>query len=119
MSEEITAAAVRILGTEEELLPALCTAAEAGLRARLRRDVDPEKECRECFVIAAALVAASTLLSAQAQGVTDFDAGQVSLRLKDPGDSMVRRADMIVFDDAELFLWGLCVEGGREDPWSS
>ena len=43
MSEEITAAAVRILGTEEELLPALCTAAEAGLRARLRRDVDPEK----------------------------------------------------------------------------
>ena len=35
--------AVRILGTEEELLPALCTAAEAGLRARLRRDVDPEK----------------------------------------------------------------------------
>ena len=35
MSEEITAAAVRILGTEEELLPALCTAAEAGLRARL------------------------------------------------------------------------------------
>ena len=82
MSEEITAAAVRILGTEEELLPALCTAAEAGLRARLRRDVDPEKECRECFVMAAALVAASTLLSAQAQGVTDFDAGQVSLRLK-------------------------------------
>ena len=84
MSEEITAAAVRILGTEEELLPALCTAAEAGLRARLRRDVDPEKECRECFVMAAALVAA--------QGVTDFDAGQVSLRLKDPGDSMVRGA---------------------------
>ena len=41
---------------------------------------------------AAALVAASTLLSAQAQGVTDFDAGQVSLRLKDPGDSMVRGA---------------------------
>ena len=33
--------------------------------------------------------------------------------------SLVRRADMIVFDDAELFLWGLCVEGGREDPWSS
>mgnify|MGYP004491912583 CR=1 FL=1 len=32
---------------------------------------------------------------------------------------LVRRADMIVFDDAELFLWGLCVEGGREDPWSS
>ena len=28
--------------------------------------------------MAAALVAASTLLSAQAQGVTDFDAGQVS-----------------------------------------
>lgn len=43
MSEEITAAAVRILGTEEELLPALCTAAEAGLRARLRPGRRPEK----------------------------------------------------------------------------
>ena len=92
MSEERTAAAVRLPATRPQTSPAPCTAAEAGLRARLRRDVDPEKECRECFVMAAALVAASTLLSAQAQGVTDFDAGQVSLRLKDPGDSMVRGA---------------------------
>ena len=71
MSEEITAAAVRILGTEEEL-PRSVHRSGGRLRARLRRDVDPEKECRECFVMAAALVAASTLLSAQAQGVTGF-----------------------------------------------
>lgn len=30
----------------------------------------------------------------------------------------VRRADEILFGDKPLFLWGLCVEGGPEDPWS-
>ena len=42
--------------------------------------------------ILSVIVFGAALLSAQAQGVTDFDAGQVSLRLKDPGDSMVRGA---------------------------
>lgn len=32
---------------------------------------------------------------------------------------LVRRADTIVFDDQRLFLWGLCVEGGRADPWNT
>ena len=30
----------------------------------------------------------------------------------------VRRADVIHFQDEPLFLWGLCVEGGPDDPWS-
>ena len=30
----------------------------------------------------------------------------------------VRRADLIFYRDAPLFIWGLCVEGGPEDPWS-
>lgn len=31
----------------------------------------------------------------------------------------VRRADVILFQDEPLFIWGLCVEGGPEDPWSA
>lgn len=32
---------------------------------------------------------------------------------------LVRRADTIVFQDERLYVWGLCVEGGREDPWTN
>lgn len=31
----------------------------------------------------------------------------------------VRRADVILFRDEPLFIWGLCVEGGPEDPWNA
>lgn len=31
---------------------------------------------------------------------------------------IVRRVDQIVYQDQVLYLWGLLVEGGREDPWS-
>lgn len=31
----------------------------------------------------------------------------------------VRRADRIYCKDEPLFVWGLCVEGGPEDPWSA
>lgn len=30
----------------------------------------------------------------------------------------VRRADVILYQDTPLFVWGLCVEGGPPDPWS-
>lgn len=32
---------------------------------------------------------------------------------------VVRRADAIVFRNERLFVWGLCVEGGGADPWST
>lgn len=32
---------------------------------------------------------------------------------------IVRRADAIWLRDKRLFYWGLCVEGGGEDPWTS
>ncbi len=31
---------------------------------------------------------------------------------------LVRRVDRILYRDQVLYLWGLLVEGGREDPWS-
>ncbi|MDR0889257.1 MAG: hypothetical protein LBM28_01245 [Oscillospiraceae bacterium] len=30
---------------------------------------------------------------------------------------LVRRADAITFQNERLYIWGLCVERGREDPW--
>lgn len=32
---------------------------------------------------------------------------------------IVRRVDNIIFRDQVLYLWGLLVEGGRDDPWSA
>lgn len=32
---------------------------------------------------------------------------------------IVRRADAIIFRGERLFIWGLCVEGGGADPWST
>ena len=34
-------------------------------------------------------------------------------------DYLVRRADPILVGDEALFIWGLCVRKGAEDPWSS
>ena len=30
---------------------------------------------------------------------------------------IVRRADRVIFRKEALFVWGLCVEGGEDDPW--
>lgn len=32
---------------------------------------------------------------------------------------IVRRADAIIYRNERLFIWGLCVEGGGADPWST
>ena len=32
---------------------------------------------------------------------------------------IVRRADPILVGDEALYIWGLCVRKGAEDPWSS
>lgn len=34
-------------------------------------------------------------------------------------DYLVRRADTLIFGDEALYIWGLCVKKGGEDPWSS
>lgn len=30
---------------------------------------------------------------------------------------IVRRADPILYRSERIFIWGLCVEGGGDDPW--
>lgn len=30
---------------------------------------------------------------------------------------VIRRADTVSFHGEDLFVWGLCVEGGGDDPW--
>ncbi len=32
---------------------------------------------------------------------------------------LVRRADTLLLGDAPVYVWGLCVRKGAEDPWSS
>lgn len=32
---------------------------------------------------------------------------------------VVRRADTVLVGDEELYIWGLCVRKGADDPWSS
>ena len=32
---------------------------------------------------------------------------------------LVRRADALLFGDEALYIWGLCVKKGGDDPWSS
>ena len=34
-------------------------------------------------------------------------------------DYVVRRADPILVGDEALYIWGLCVRKGADDPWSS
>lgn len=34
-------------------------------------------------------------------------------------DYLVRRADTLLMGDEPLYIWGLCVKKGGEDPWSS
>ena len=34
-------------------------------------------------------------------------------------DYIVRRAEPILVGDEALYLWGLCVRKGADDPWSS
>ena len=34
-------------------------------------------------------------------------------------DYLVRRAEPILVGDEALYLWGLCVRKGADDPWSS
>lgn len=45
-----------------------------------------------------------------------FDAEYLSLHGK---KYLLRRADVITYGDEVLFQWGLLVEGGRDDPWTS
>lgn len=50
-------------------------------------------------------------------GKPDFDILQVDYLSLDGKSYIVRRADTIKHGDESLYVWGLCVQGGRKDPW--
>ena len=101
--------------TEKPLLLALCTAAEAELGRRLRKDVKPE-DCGDTFACAAALLAAGGLLPCRSGGdVEQFSAGDVSVRtgggqVCDAAAAMRRQAAGMIADycgDGEFAFLGV------------
>lgn len=89
MTERILALAKGIAGTEEQetpLLEALCCAAEAMWRNRLKAGVTAEL-CGEAFCCAVAFTAAADYAIGQdGSAVSDFTAGSVSVRAKSGTD---------------------------------
>lgn len=87
MEEKILALAAEIVGGEAStLLTALCQAAEAAWRGRLREGVAAE-DCEEALCCAAAFTAAADyLLSRGSGGIASFTAGEVSIQTRTGGD---------------------------------
>lgn len=112
MTEEILALALRLGGREEneEVLRALCRAAEAELARRLRAGVNPE-DCGEAFPLAAAYWALAGLCAAGQQGtVESFTAGDVTIR-RGSGGSAAQQADALR-EQAERLLSPWAEDGG-------
>jgi len=80
---------------EVQTLEVLCTAAVVQLQQQLKEGLTPEN-CRECFVPAAAWLAAAQLLLARGgEGCEEsFTAGDVSIRRKVAGEMKVLAAAM-------------------------
>lgn len=74
---------VQANGEDREVLLRLCTAADARLRASLRKDVTPEA-CADSFICAAAMLAAADFSAVSAAfGAHSFTAGPVSVSRED------------------------------------
>lgn len=52
-------------------------------------------------------------------GAPDCGVGAADVLRAEGHTYIVRRADKILFRDEPIFIWGLCVEGGGEDPWAA
>ena len=52
-------------------------------------------------------------------GPADRDVAAADLLRCGGTDYIVRRAEPILVGDEPLYLWGLCVRKGADDPWSS
>jgi len=85
MQERILALAMGIVGADErnqELLKALCIAAETAWMARLREGVAAEN-CGEAFCCAVAFTAAADFsVGRSCDGVASFTAGEISIKGK-------------------------------------
>ena len=90
-SDEIAALAAELTGrkADDTALLALCRAAEAELERRLRRGVTADG-CADCFVCAAALLAAAGCGAAGNTGVGAFRVGDVSVTPERAGAAALR-----------------------------
>lgn len=95
--------------TEEALLEALCTAAEAELTGRLREGLTAE-DCGEAFPCAAALMAVSALLPCrESGGVEQFTVGDVSIRA---GGGTLDGAASALRSQAQRLMAAYCGDDG-------
>ncbi len=87
------------------ILRSMCLCAEAEVSARLKKGVRQE-DCAESFICAAAMVAASHLIAAQAAKMPQsFSAGEVSV--KEKSDAQVCKLQQ----QAEQIMAPYCVNG--------
>ena len=84
----------RSMGTvsesQQEVLEALCRAAETEMTGRLRDGVSPE-DCGPAFVLGCAWLALAGLAAGQYGGVSAFTAGSVTIR-EESGEGRERAA---------------------------
>lgn len=79
LQQEIIALAFELHGEQDPQLEKLCPAAEQMLAAQLRKDVSPD-DCRECFLMACALLSLAMLESIASGGLESMDMGTLNLR---------------------------------------
>lgn len=95
MQERILALAIGIVGAsenEQQLLEALCIAAETAWVARLREGIAAE-DCGEAFCCAVAFTAAADyIIGRSGNGVASFTAGEISIKGKDGSDGTIQAA---------------------------
>ena len=95
MQERILALAIGVAGadeSEQELLKALCVAAEAAWVARLREGITAEN-CGEAFCCAVAFTAAADFsVGRSCNGVASFTAGEISIKGKTGAEGAAQAA---------------------------
>lgn len=83
LGEQVFAQALLLAGDldaqEADLLHALCAAATASLRVRLKKGLTPE-DCKADFIAAASLYALSAMETAAGGGAEEFRAGDLTVK---------------------------------------
>lgn len=100
LTEQVYAQALILAGALEEqqeaLLEILCQGATSSLTAQLREGLTPE-DCKADFVAAASLLALANLNGADAKQVSQFQAGDLSVKYQDTASQCLRRqAELVI-----------------------
>lgn len=100
LTEQVYAQALVLAGDleaqQEALLKILCQGATSSLTAQLREGLTPE-DCKADFVAAASLLALANLNSADPMQVSQFQAGDFSVRYQDTASQCLhRQAELVI-----------------------